>query len=223
MERATSDPEPEPARRLAPSRAARRDPTALGEARRRLLQATLEVIGTEGIAAVTNRRVAGRAGVSLGSLTYHFATQAELLREALILQVDEEVARIEAITARIGEAGVALEELVAEAEGLVAASAEDPAQLAELDLHLHAARDPALREASARCFAAYDALAAAALGALGLPEADARAHLVVAMFNGLALRRLALRAPDAAGVAEALMVLVRGLAADAGPPGGPRA
>ncbi|MCW3016556.1 MAG: transcriptional regulator, TetR family [Solirubrobacterales bacterium] len=193
--------------------APRRDPVALGEARRRLLEATLEVIGTEGIAAVTNRRVASRAGVSLGSLTYHFASQADLLRESLILQVDQEVARIEAITARIGQAGVTIEALAAEAERLVAATSDEPAQLAELDLHLHAARNPELREASARCFAAYDELAAATLRALGLPEADARAHLVVALFNGLAMRRLALRSVDARGTAEALIVLVKGLAA----------
>ncbi|MCW2998572.1 MAG: transcriptional regulator, TetR family [Solirubrobacterales bacterium] len=206
MPRATSPQDPPPA--------ARRDPVALGEARRRLLEATLEVIGTEGIAAVTNRRVASRAGVSLGSLTYHFPSQAQLLRESLILQVDREVARIEAITARIGQAGVTLQELVAEAEHLVAETSDDPAQLAELDLHLHAARHPELREASARCFAAYDDLAGAALRALSLPESDARAHLVVAMLNGLALRRLALRSPGASGVAEALVVLVRGLTAD---------
>lgn len=206
MPRATSPQDPPPA--------ARRDPVALGEARRRLLEATLEVIGTEGIAAVTNRRVASRAGVSLGSLTYHFPSQAQLLRESLILQVDREVARIEAITARIGQAGVTLQELVAEAEHLVAETSDDPAQLAELDLHLHAARHPELREASARCFAAYDDLAGATLRALSLPESDARAHLVVAMLNGLALRRLALRSPGASGVAEALVVLVRGLTAD---------
>jgi AcrR family transcriptional regulator len=206
MPRATSPQDPPPA--------VRRDPVALGEARRRLLEATLEVIGTEGIAAVTNRRVASRAGVSLGSLTYHFPSQAQLLRESLILQVDREVARIEAITARIGQAGVTLQELVAEAEHLVAETSDDPAQLAELDLHLHAARHPELREASARCFAAYDDLAGAALRALSLPESDARAHLVVAMLNGLALRRLALRSPGASGVAEALVVLVRGLTAD---------
>lgn len=191
--------------------AGRRDPVALGEARRRLLEATLDVVGTEGIAAVTNRRVASRAGVSLGSLTYHFASQADLLREALILQVDQEVARIEAVAARIGQPGVTIADLMAEAEGLVSATVGDPAQLAELDLHLHAARDPELREASARCFAAYDELAAAALRALGIEEADARAHLVVAMLNGLAIRRLALRSPDAGGVGEALLVLVQGL------------
>lgn len=191
--------------------APRRDPAALGEARRRLLEATLQIIGTEGIAAVTNRRVASRAGVSLGSLTYHFASQADLLRESLILQVDREVERIEAITARIGEAGVTPEALAVEAERLAAATSADPAQLAELDLHLHAARHPELREASARCFAAYDALAAAAVKALGLPDADGRAHLVVAMFNGLALRRLALGEHDARGTADALVVLAKGL------------
>ncbi len=179
------------------------------------MEATLDVIGTEGIGAVTNRRVAARAGVSLGSLTYHFATQAELLQEALILQVDLEVERIEAITARIGVPGVTIAGLVQEAEALISATAGEPAQLAELDLHLHAARDPTLREASARCFAAYDELAAAALAALGIPDADVRAHLVVAMLNGLALRRLALRVPGSGGVGDALLLLVRGLGAAA--------
>ena len=62
-----------------------------------MLRATLELIASGGVAAVTNRRVATTAGVSLGSLTYHFTSQAQLLRESLLLYVEEETARREQI------------------------------------------------------------------------------------------------------------------------------
>ena len=58
--------------------------------RERILHAVLRVIGTDGVAGVTNRRVAREAEVSLGSITYHFATQHELLREAMLLFVTAE-------------------------------------------------------------------------------------------------------------------------------------
>lgn len=210
MDDTPHDPQPPPAAVARRSgRPAAGSPA--GEARRRLLEATLELVGTDGIAAVTNRRVAARADVSLGSLTYHFSSQAELLRAALLLQVEREVTRIEAITDRIGAADVPLTALLAEGAELVRAADAEPAALAELELYLGAARDPELRDAVARSFAAYDALAATALGALGIPDDGTRAPLVVAMLNGLALRRLALGEPDRGELAEALTVLVRGL------------
>lgn len=42
------------------------------ERRVRILSATLEVIGSEGVHAVSYRRVAAQAGVPLGSMTYYF-------------------------------------------------------------------------------------------------------------------------------------------------------
>jgi AcrR family transcriptional regulator len=56
--------------------------TIRGHARRAILGATLEIIASHGIDAVTHRRVAERAGVSPGSTTHHFASREELLREA---------------------------------------------------------------------------------------------------------------------------------------------
>jgi hypothetical protein len=41
-------------------------------------------------------------------------------------------------------------------------------ELAELELHLHAARDRELQDATRRCFAAYEDFAAAALEALSV-------------------------------------------------------
>jgi AcrR family transcriptional regulator len=70
------------------STAARSAPT-----RQRIIEAVLHIIGRDGVAAVTNRRIAKEAGVSLGSVTYHFATQHELLRESLLHFVRDETRR----------------------------------------------------------------------------------------------------------------------------------
>src|SRR3954451_24845861 len=61
--------------------------------RQRIILAVLRIIGADGVAAVTNRRIAREAGVSLGSVTYHFATQHDLLRESLRYFVCEETRR----------------------------------------------------------------------------------------------------------------------------------
>lgn len=55
---------------------------ARGYARTAILGATLEIIASDGIDAVTHRRVAEQAGVSPGSTTHHFSSREDLLREA---------------------------------------------------------------------------------------------------------------------------------------------
>ena len=44
------------------------------ERRARILRATLEIIGSEGVHAASYRRIAAQAGVPLGSATYYFPT-----------------------------------------------------------------------------------------------------------------------------------------------------
>jgi hypothetical protein len=93
-------------------------------------------------------------------------------------------------------------------------SLDRPEQIAELELHLCASRDPALQDASRRCFAAYEALAVAALEALGVPDAPRHAATVVAVLTGMGVRRLGAGAHDAAGTAAALSTIVRGALAE---------
>lgn len=50
--------------------------------RSRLIDVALDVIADEGVAGTSHRRVAARADVPLGSMTYHFASMDELLLEA---------------------------------------------------------------------------------------------------------------------------------------------
>lgn len=52
------------------------------ERRDRIIDAALDLIADEGVAGISHRKVAARAGVPLGSMTYHFASMDELLHEA---------------------------------------------------------------------------------------------------------------------------------------------
>ncbi|WP_416968114.1 TetR/AcrR family transcriptional regulator [Streptomyces sp. 4F14] len=58
--------------------------TGYADPRRRehILAATLDHIAAEGVAGVSHRKIAARAGVPLGSMTYHFTGIDDLLREA---------------------------------------------------------------------------------------------------------------------------------------------
>ncbi len=184
--------------------------TALPDTRERILRTTLELIGREGVSAVTNRRVATAAGVALGSLTYHFPSQVDLMRESLLLFVGEEVARLEAIASELRRRRPSVEEVADEVERIVQESSNRIQQLAEMELHLRAARDPALRDASRRCFEAYEGVAETALEMLHVPDAGRHARSIVALMYGMALRRLGTGEDDATGVGEALLMIVRG-------------
>ncbi|MBA9007041.1 MULTISPECIES: TetR/AcrR family transcriptional regulator [Thermomonospora] len=179
-------------------------------ARDRILHATLRLIGEQGIGAVTNRAVARAAGVSLGSLTYHFPSQTDLLRESLRTFVDNEIARITGHLDRLRDAGIGPEEAAEEVEKAIVDFAYGPEQIANLELHLHSARDPGMGDASARSVAAYDRLAAGVLTALGIPDAERHAPTVVALLYGLAVRRLATGDDSASGTADALRLLLYG-------------
>ena len=65
------------------------------ERRQRIILAALELIAEEGVAGTTHRKVAARADVPLGSMTYHFESMDELLREAFTLFADRVASRFE--------------------------------------------------------------------------------------------------------------------------------
>lgn len=188
---------------------AKADPTP---ARERIIRAALHQIARDGVAEVSNRSLAEAAGVSLGTLTYHFPSQADLLRESLLLFAGEEAARLAAIAAelRSRRPTPSHEEIAAVVERLVSEAAQRPEHAAEIELHLRAAREPELREASRRCFLAYQAVAAAALEAFGVKAVDRYAPALVALTSGMAIRRLATGDDDAAATAAALLAFVEG-------------
>jgi TetR/AcrR family transcriptional regulator, regulator of biofilm formation and stress response len=177
--------------------------------RERILHAVLRVIGTDGVAGVTNRRVAREAEVSLGSITYHFASQDDLLREAMLLFVAEETARLgEVAEGHLGEP-VSVAQAAALVEQVALHTRFGHEQIAPLELYIQAGRDPSLRDAAAECFAAYDRLAVTVLRGLGLPDPERRAGPVVALLAGLQLRRLATGSTGETSIADSVTMLAR--------------
>ncbi|QGV76880.1 TetR/AcrR family transcriptional regulator [Streptomyces ficellus] len=182
------------------------------DTRQSIIDAVLRIIGQDGIAAVTNRRIAKEAGVSLGSVTYHFATQHQLLRESLLHFVAEETRHFTALADAcsgecpdepfdIGQAA----EVVAQVAG---GNAFDSRHIAPFELYVQAGRDERLRAAAAECFAAYDLLATRILTQLGVPDPERLAGAAVALVFGQQLRRLATGAP-AEDLVDTLLVLTR--------------
>lgn len=162
--------------------------------RERIITAALELIGSEGVGGVTNRKIAARAGISLGSITYHFASQRELLTESLLHFVRTETERLAGIARTWQDSEPSLEQAARIVEIVAAQTIEDTEQTAALapyELYIHAGRDIEVRAAAAESFAAYDALAVTVLRALGVADPDELAPSVVALVLGTQLRRLA--------------------------------
>ncbi len=177
------------------------------ERRERILRAALGVIGRRGIGAVTHRSVADAADVPLGSLTYWFASKDDLLREALLLFVEDEAARLERAGALLSD-DLSPEEIAERFDEVL--SAGDPQeQLAQFELYLEASRNPALREAAAECFRAYERVTVLALRAAGVADPEETAAVFVSLADGLGLRRQA--SGDAPELTAAAVTLFRGL------------
>ncbi|CAL9590906.1 HTH-type transcriptional regulator RcdA [Streptomyces sp. enrichment culture] len=112
--------------------------------RERIIAATLDLIAEEGVAGVSHRKIATRAGVPLGSMTYHFSGIDDLLREAFGRFTDHIVAVFDAyLSAPAGreEARAAVADLV---HALSEGSGRDLVLTQEL--YTLAARRPAYRE-----------------------------------------------------------------------------
>jgi TetR/AcrR family transcriptional regulator, regulator of biofilm formation and stress response len=73
--------------------------------REAIVAATVRIVAGDGVSAVTHRRLAAEAGVSLSSTTWHFATKADILVAALRWTAEREVERIAGIAARLEGAG----------------------------------------------------------------------------------------------------------------------
>ncbi|WP_411072524.1 TetR/AcrR family transcriptional regulator [Streptomyces sp. cmx-4-25] len=114
------------------------------ERRERIIAAALDLIAQEGVAGTSHRKVAARAGVPLGSMTYHFGGMDELLREAFTRFSSSIVAVFEE---RLGAASTADEARTAVADLVHRLSSGNQRELVLThELYTLAARRPAYRE-----------------------------------------------------------------------------
>ncbi|MBF6621043.1 MAG: TetR family transcriptional regulator [Patulibacter sp.] len=183
--------------------------------RDRILRAVLDLVAEHGIGALSHRQIAAHAGVSLGTLSYHFPDRPALLRESLRLFASEEVARIESVGRglRSGEHG--LDDLGGLVTQAMAGAADVAYVVAQFELYLHVTRDADLRDAVIECQRAYDDLAEEALRLLGVHDPEGIAPLVVSMADGLALRRVLSGDENSAMLTRAFLLIAAGARAEA--------
>lgn len=188
-----------------------------GEVRRRaILDAALRILGRDGPAGLTHRRVAREAGVPLAATTYYFESKDELLEEALKLFAGEETARLEAQAAAIAEAGrLSPADLAAALAAVLCEQlrAEGHQTVAKFEVYLEASRRPELRATAEHWIASFTELAESALSQAGARDAGEVSRLLVAAVDGLMLQHLATSGPtpEVDRLAERLETLIAAL------------
>jgi DNA-binding transcriptional regulator YbjK len=110
--------------------------------RTRILDATLDVLVEHGVAGTTHRRIAARAGVPLGSVTYHFASLIDLRAQAFARHVELQSAVFRDLFEGVETHGQFVEILVELVHG---GPARHRSAVLGFELHLAALRDPGLR------------------------------------------------------------------------------
>jgi len=171
----------------------RKPSRARGEERRRdLLEAVIRVLAREGARGVTLRAVADEAGAAHGSAHYYFATQDDMLVEALRSIIAREVAETDdLVSAASGQSP--WPRLAAYLAGRMIKRRDS--ELARYELFLDAARRPRLRAPLRAWGETYVRLLQRALERSGSRHAEADANALLNLINGLMLQQLAAPQP----------------------------
>jgi TetR/AcrR family transcriptional regulator, regulator of biofilm formation and stress response len=181
---------------VAEPRMRRSDPDRRG----RIVAACLQVVAESGVAGASARRIAAKADVPLGSVTYHFATMDALLREAFTSFSEVVSDRFVARMAEAGDRAAAIESIVELIEFDVLV---DPGELVLThELYTLAAHDPGYRSLT-------NAWMARSRSALEAHFDPATARILDALIEGLTIHRaLDVEAPPAGTAADAVRRIV---------------
>ena len=185
----------------------------VSDRRHEIVEATLRLIGSRGVDAVTHRAVAAEAGVPLAATTYYFASKAELVREALELVIARSCDLVERRTAPAGD--IDCDQLVDRLTAFAAAQMDDPQAplIAQYELMLEAGRRAELRPLAERWSVAYMQGLTNLVRASPLPDPERSAELISAVIEGALLAHLAAPRDDfvECGLRPILELAVRGL------------
>ncbi|MAE94220.1 MAG: hypothetical protein CL910_06125 [Deltaproteobacteria bacterium] len=177
-----------------------------------ILDATLTVIGTGGVDSVTHRRVAGEAGVALGSIAYHFDSRDEVVRAAFRHFMEGVARSVAFLDDRFVEGGE--RELL---DALVALSERDlerPATTrAEYEMLVYGARDPELAREVNSWQKTLDARLAEGLEALGVVRPLEGARAMRGALRGFELERLIRPGSTGLELRRRLQIVLAGLLA----------
>ena len=182
-----------------------------GDRRDAIIQATVALIMREGLGAVSHRTIAREAGVPLGATTYYFASKTELLRDALDVLVDDEIALLQEAADRVQGTPVDIDVIADTLVKVCGSQLGLGPKLARFEVFIEAARRPALRPIIARRTDALCRLAIIGLQELGAPDPEDRAAALVAAIDGTLLQELA-DEHDEARLRKRMRAVVRAIA-----------
>jgi len=177
----------------------------VADPRGRLLDAALSIVGSEGLRALTHRRIEDEAGLARGSARYHLGTNDQIVAATLEHAVLRDSRVNEAVLAKVGFEALAgrttsFPEILA---ALVSAFLENPGDLrARYELLLEATRRPSLEEEAQRWRAQFVSASELALTAAGQADPHTVAVLLVACIDGLVFDALITGRTNAPELAE---------------------
>lgn len=153
----------------------------------RAMDAAIDLVGTEGLRALTHRRVDERAGLPPGSTSNYARTRAALLQGTMKRIVEREAAGTRAAT--MPDSADALIEAMAR---LIDQTTTELRVLtaARLTLFMEAGHDPALREEVAQGRAQLEGFVTAVFARLGAADPGAGAAALMACAEGIILHRI---------------------------------
>lgn len=156
--------------------------------RDRALDAAIELLGTQGLKALTHRRIDERAHLPPGSTSNYFRT-----RDALLAGVADAIVEGEMAGAHAAFAPRSAEEFLDALVALFDHVTRDQRTVttARLVLFMEASHDPALREALWRGRALIATALETALHGLGARDPHTAAGAIMACSEGLILHRIA--------------------------------
>ncbi|GAB3431985.1 TetR/AcrR family transcriptional regulator [Flindersiella endophytica] len=154
----------------------------------RALEAAVDLVGSQGLRALTHARVDARAGLPKGSTSNHFRTRAALLGGVLDWILERELPQVDTALAP-ASAGELVDGLCEVLDYLTGVNR--PATTARLALFLEAGHDEQLRTAVSRGRALMEAAAVSMLARLGAADPVTAAGAIAACSEGLILHRIA--------------------------------
>ena len=171
----------------------------------RAMDAAIELVGTEGLRALTHRRVDERAGLPPGSTSNYARTRMALLEAVMsrIIEVETPPAR----EATLPDTG---EQLVESMAQLIDATTGERRALsaARLTLFMEAGHNAKLREAVTEGRRTLEQFVTGVFTRLGAPDPTAAATALMACAEGIILHRIVRH--DSTDARPALRVVVQG-------------
>jgi len=168
--------------------------------RQDILEAGLAILREQGLAGLTQPRVAAQTGLRQSHLTYYYPTRADLLAAVAGAAVDAQLAAAKSVLSKASSPEAAAKRIAA-----VVVRHDNTRVFAALNQA--ADREPAVRAIFNGLLDGFAAELGSFLGKLGHQPSEARIDLLHALFVGLSIIDLATNRPNSEARARAVLDL----------------